>query len=104
MTWNASNLSRGVTKGLALQNLLSLNNIDVAIVTETELPSTASPYAVKGYTSFFPTVLQGDKIRVLALVKSDLATTSGAKIRKDLMSERGLSVWLELGTLLVGGI
>jgi len=93
-----------VTKDLALQNLLTTNNIDVAVITEAELPSTTAPYSIHGYTSFFPTVSPGDKTRVLALVKSDLATTTGAKIRKDLMSERGLSVWFELDTLLVGGI
>jgi hypothetical protein len=39
--WNANNLARG-TKKLALDHLLVSNNVNVAVITETELPAPSA--------------------------------------------------------------
>jgi hypothetical protein len=58
MTWNAEGiLSSG--RELALLNLLTANNVNVGIITETEIPSSGHwDFNVEGYNSFltFPTL------------------------------------------------
>lgn len=109
MTWNAANLTRG-TRELSLSHLLAANSIDVAIITEAELPPPmASGFSIEGYTPFLPVVGQGEKTRVLALVKSNLAIRANARIRSDIMSSPAQSVWLELNrqkgcSIVIGGI
>jgi hypothetical protein len=84
MTWNAEGiLSNG--RELALLNLL--NDNDVGIVTETEIPSSShGDYNVEGCHSYLPLspskLLKTAKYRVVVLVRSSLATV--AKIRLDL--------------------
>ena len=104
-----SNLNRGSTKELALSHLLSSNNVDIAIITESELSeASAAAFSSKGYTTLLPKTSPGSKVRVLALVKTQLATKMNAKLRPDLMSEEGLTVWVEFAlpkeSLLVGGV
>jgi hypothetical protein len=58
MTWNASRLlSSG--RELALSNLLVSSAVDIATVTECEMPETANNFAVAGYTTFHPLVPEG---------------------------------------------
>jgi hypothetical protein len=54
MTWNAEGiLSNG--RELALLNLLIDNDVDVGIVTKTEIPSSGHrDYNVEGYHSYLP--------------------------------------------------
>jgi hypothetical protein len=54
MMWNAEGiLSNG--RELALLNLLNVNDVDVGIITETEIPSSGhGDYNVKGYHSYLP--------------------------------------------------
>jgi hypothetical protein len=65
---------------LVLLNLLNDNDVNVGIVTETEIPSS-------GYHSYLPLspseLLKTAKYRVVVLVQSALATVT--KIRSDLM-------------------
>jgi hypothetical protein len=86
LTWNAANLARG-TKELALSHLLVSNNVDVAVITETELPAPlAVVFSIGGYTTYLPLVLPGVKTHVLTLVKSNLAVQASVRLRLDLMS------------------
>jgi hypothetical protein len=58
MTWNASRpLSSG--RELALLHLLTSLDVDVATVTECEIPETVKDFALAGYTTFFPKVPEG---------------------------------------------
>eukprot|EP00095_Tigriopus_kingsejongensis_P000832 snap_masked-scaffold63_size435493-processed-gene-3.3 protein:Tk00832 transcript:snap_masked-scaffold63_size435493-processed-gene-3.3-mRNA-1 annotation:"GA22559" len=109
LTWNSSNLGRGRTKELALSHLLFTNTVDVAVITEAELDeASASVFAIAGYNTLLPTTSPGSKVRVLALVKTELALKSSAKLMSDIMLAGGLSVWVELTlpreNLLVGGV
>jgi hypothetical protein len=109
LTWNAANLARG-TKELALSHLLVSNNVDVAVITETELPApSAVVFSINGYTTYLPLVLPGAKTRVLTLVKSNLAMQASAKLCLDLMSSSVQSVWIQLSLpklkrLVIGGV
>lgn len=96
VTWNSANLTKGQTKELALTNLLITNSVDVAFITETELdPDAAISFALPNYTTFLPPMTPpGQKVRVLALVKSNIATSFCCKLREDLCTT--LVVWLEL--------
>eukprot|EP00095_Tigriopus_kingsejongensis_P001844 maker-scaffold10_size831480-snap-gene-7.21 protein:Tk01844 transcript:maker-scaffold10_size831480-snap-gene-7.21-mRNA-1 annotation:"exodeoxyribonuclease iii" len=104
-----ANLDRG-TKALALSHLLAANDVDVAVITEMELPpASAGCFAVAGYHTFLPLVPPAAKTRVLMLVKSDLAVRAGAQLRTDFMSTSVPTIWLELDLpgvrlLLIGGI
>eukprot|EP00095_Tigriopus_kingsejongensis_P007902 snap_masked-scaffold132_size323655-processed-gene-1.0 protein:Tk07902 transcript:snap_masked-scaffold132_size323655-processed-gene-1.0-mRNA-1 annotation:"solute carrier family 12 member 9" len=94
LTWNSSNLGRGRTKELALSHLLFTNTVDVAVITEAELDeASASVFAIAGYNTLLPTTSPGSKVRVLALVKTELALKSSAKLMSDIMLAGGLSVW-----------
>jgi hypothetical protein len=86
MTWNASRLlSSG--RELALSNLLISSAVDIATVTECEMPETANDFAVAGYTTFHPLVPKGkSKTRVIILVKNDLVTRANAHVCHDLTS------------------
>jgi hypothetical protein len=62
-----------------------------------------------GYTPFLPVVGSTENTRVLALVKSDLAVRTGARLRMDLMSSSVQTLWLELNQpngnrLVIGGV
>jgi hypothetical protein len=102
MTWNTEGiLSSG--RELTLLNLLIANNIDVGIITETDIPSSShGDFNVKGYHSFLPLshleLLKRAKYRVVVVVRSALATV--AKIRLDLMHPTVQSTWIQvdLGT------
>lgn len=86
----------GVTKELALNNILRESGVDVAFITETELePEAATCFAIKDYITFLPpTTPEQRKVRIIALVKSSVATKFNVKLRTDLSSV--ISVWLEL--------
>ena len=109
MTWNAGNLARG-GKELSLLHLLQANRVDVAIITEAELPEELAPvFSVTGCTSFLPLRGSLGKTRVITLVKSDMAMRARAKLRNDIMSPLVQSVWLQLDqpgkrSILLGGI
>jgi hypothetical protein len=98
MTWNVEGiLSNG--RELVLLNLLNDNNVDVGIVTKTEIPSSGyGDYNVEGYHSYLPLspseLLKTAKYRVVVLVRSALAI--GTKIRSDLMHAAVHSVWIQL--------
>jgi hypothetical protein len=98
MNWNAEGiLSNG--RELALLNLLTANNIDVGIITETEIPSSDhGDFKVKGYHSFLPLshseLLKTAKYRVVVVVRSALAAM--AKIWIDLMHSTVQSIWIQV--------
>ena len=97
-------------KELPLSNLLAINDVDVAIITETELPAPlASLFSVDGYTPFLPVVGPTEKTRILALVKSDLAVRANVELRKDIMSSPMQTIWLQMdqqngNSLVIGGV
>jgi hypothetical protein len=83
---------------LALLNLLNDNNVDVGIITETEIPSSGhGDYNVEGYHFYLPLspseLLKTAKYRVVVLVQSSLATV--AKIRLNLMHSAVQSIWIQ---------
>jgi hypothetical protein len=86
-TWNAEGiLSNG--RVLALLNLFTANDVNIGIITETEIPSSShGDFNLEGYHSFLPLshseLLETAKYRVVVVVRSALATV--AKIRIDLM-------------------
>jgi hypothetical protein len=98
MTWNAEGiLSNG--RELALLNLLNDNDVNVGIVTETEIPSSRHrDYNVEGYHSYLPLspseLLKTAKYQVVVLVRSALATVT--KIGSDIMHAAVQSVWIQL--------
>lgn len=104
LTWNASNLGRG-SRELALSRLLDANKVDIAVVTETELPGDAAAiFAINGYATFLPLLGTGEKARVLVFAKLSVAV----KIRQDLMAPGVPTVWVELArqrqpNLIIGG-
>jgi endonuclease/exonuclease/phosphatase (EEP) superfamily protein YafD len=109
LTWNAANLAQG-TKELALSHLLVTNDVDVAVITETELLApSAMVFSINGYTTYLPLVLSGVKTWVLTLVKSNLAIQASVKLCLDLMLSSVQSVWIELSLpkqkkLVIGGV
>ncbi|QQP53929.1 Hypothetical protein FKW44_006580, partial [Caligus rogercresseyi] len=103
-TWNVAGLSG--TKELHLSCLLDRQDIDAAVITETEMAPSVDTFKTKGYVSFGP--LGVGKRRIVTLVKTDLAMRSNAKLRPDLMSSDVQTVWIELTlptySVLVGGV
>jgi hypothetical protein len=76
MTWNAEGiLSNG--RELALLSLLNDNDIDVEIITETEIPTSShGDFNVAGYHMFLPDPsdkLKTAKYRMMVVVRSELA-------------------------------
>jgi hypothetical protein len=83
---------------LALLNLLTANDVDIGIITEAEIPASShGNFNVEGYHSYLPhpfNLLKAGKYRVVALVRSALATST--KIWLDLMHAVVQSVWIQL--------
>jgi hypothetical protein len=109
MTWNAEGiLSSG--RELALLNLLNDNDVDVGIITETEIQTSShGNFNVKGYHTFLPVthseLLKTSKYSVMIVVRSELAALT--KIRQDLMHPAVQMIWVQvdLGNhFLVGGL
>jgi hypothetical protein len=109
MTWNAEGiLSNG--RELALLSLLNDNDIDVGIITETEIPTSShGDFNVEGYHTFLPVnhsdKLKTAKYRVMVVVRSELAALT--KIRPDLMHPAVQSIWIQIdlgNRVLVGGL
>jgi hypothetical protein len=95
LNWNAENLTSG-TKELALLDLLVVNNVDVAVVTEAEVPTYRGAFDVAGYVAFLPAVPNGDKYRVIVYVRCDVALATDARLATDIMSEGLQAVWVRL--------
>jgi hypothetical protein len=98
MTWNAEGILSSGRK-LTLLNLLIVNDIDVGIIKEAEIPSSGHrDFNVEGYHSFLPLshseLLKTAKYRVMVVVRSTLATV--AKIRLDLMHRTVQSTWIQM--------
>jgi hypothetical protein len=72
MTWNAERILRS-GRELVLANLLTANNFDIMIVTETEIPAYLhGDFNVKGYTSYLPHasfLLKTAKYRVCVCIR-----------------------------------
>jgi hypothetical protein len=83
---------------IALLNLLTVNDVDIGIIKETEIPASShGDFNVKGYNSYLPhqsNLLKAAKYRVVTLVGSALVTST--KIWLDLMNTAGQSVWIQL--------
>jgi hypothetical protein len=96
MTWNAEGiLSSG--RELTLLDLLTANDVNVGIITETEIPSSChGDFNVNGYHSFLPLshseLLKTAKYRVVVVVRSALAAL--AKIRIYLMHLTVQTIWI----------
>jgi hypothetical protein len=108
-TWNAEGiLSSG--RELALLSLLNDNDINVGIITETEIPTSSHwDFNVEGYHTFLPVnhsdKLKAAKYRVMVVVRSELAALT--KIRPDLMHPAVQSIWIQIALgnrVLVGGL
>ncbi len=91
-------------------SLLNDNDIDVGIITETEIPTSShGDFNVKGYHTFLPVnhsdKLKTSKYRVMVVVRSELAALT--KIRPDLMHPAVQSIWIQIdlgNRVLVGGL
>jgi hypothetical protein len=98
MTWNAEGIhSSG--RELALLNLLNDNNVDVGIITETEIPTSShGDFNVEGYHTFLPVthseLLKTAKYRVMVVVRSEMAAIT--KIRHKLMHPAVQMIWVSL--------
>jgi endonuclease/exonuclease/phosphatase family metal-dependent hydrolase len=98
MTWNAEGiLSSG--REPALLNLLTANDVNVGIITETEIPAGShGDFNVEGYHTFLPVshskLLKTDKYRVMVVVRSAMAALT--KIRLDLMHPAVQTIWIQL--------
>jgi hypothetical protein len=96
MTWNAEGiLSSG--RELTLLDLLTANDVNVGIITETEIPSSChGDFNVNGYHSFLPLshseLLKTAKYRVVVVVRSALAALD--KIRIYLMHLTVQTIWI----------
>jgi hypothetical protein len=109
MKWNAEGiLSNG--RELALLSLLNDNDIDVGIITETEIPTSShGDFNVEGDHTFLPMIhsdkLKMAKYRIMVVVRSELAALT--KIRHNLMHSAVQSVWIQVdlgNCFLVGGL
>jgi hypothetical protein len=96
MTWNAEGiLSNG--RELALLSLLNDKDIDIGIITETEIPTSShGDYKVEGYHMFLlvgpSDKLKTAKYHMMVVVRSELAAIT--KTRSDLMHLAVQSVWI----------
>jgi hypothetical protein len=96
MTWNAEGiLSCG--RELALLNLLTANDVNVGIITETEIPTSSHwDFNVEGYHTFLPVshseLLKTAKYRVMVVVRSAMAALT--KIWHDLMHPAVQTIWI----------
>jgi hypothetical protein len=96
LTWNVENLTVGKTKELVLLDLLVRNDVSVAAITETEVPSSLGAFNLAGYTSFLPSVALGDKYRVMMYVRNDVAIATDARLAADIMQDGLQAVWVRL--------
>jgi hypothetical protein len=106
MTWNANNMTFGQKENI-LRNILETNDIDLAVITEAELPyAYVEGYNITGYTAHFPFIKKDSKARVFILVKNKLASLTQTKTQ--LMTSSPQTVWVEAalpsGTIILGGI
>jgi hypothetical protein len=93
-----------------LLSLLNDNDIDVEIITETEIPTSShGDFNVEGYHTLLPVthsdLLKTAKYRVMIVVKSAMAALM--KIRHDLMHPAVQSIWVQVdlgNRFLVGGL
>jgi hypothetical protein len=95
MTWNCNNIASS-GRELALGHLLKSNDVDVASITETEIPASSPLFGVDGYVSYAPLTEAGTKTRVLMLIKTSIATRGNARLRLDLMSSTLPTIWVEV--------
>jgi hypothetical protein len=111
MTWNAEGiLSSG--RELTLVSLLTANDIDVGIITETEIPTRShGDFNVEGYHTFLPVthseLLKTAKYHVMVVVRSAMAAQT--KIRPDLMHLAVQTIWIQVdlekgNRFLIGGL
>jgi hypothetical protein len=108
MTWNVEGILSS-RRELALLSLLNDNDVDVGIITETEIPTSShGDFNVEGYHTFLPVthsdLLKTAKYRVMIVVRSEMAALT--KIRHNLMHPAVQSVWVQLdfgNCFLVGG-
>jgi hypothetical protein len=109
MTWNAEGiLSSG--RELALLNILNDNDVNVGIITETEIPtSSQGDFNVEGYHMFLLVthleLLKTSNYRIMVVVRSEMAALT--KIRHDLMHPTVQMIWVQVdlgNRFLVGGL
>jgi hypothetical protein len=79
-----------------LLDLLVSNDVSVAAITKTEVPSALGAFNLAGYTSFLPTVAPGDKYRVMVYVRNDVAFASDAQLATYIMKDGLQAVWVRL--------
>jgi hypothetical protein len=111
MTWNAEGILSSSRK-LALLSLLTANNVDVGIITETEIPTSShGDFNVEGYHTFLPVshseLLKTAKYRVMVVVRSAMAALT--KIRHNLMRPAVQTIWIQVdlekgNRFLIGGL
>ncbi len=103
MTWNVSNITRSNNKEIELEKLLDDVLPDIAVLTETELPSTDTTFTVKDYGVLYPEVAD-DKYRLLVLIKASLIPLANPTV----IHKSKLDLWIKLqlptGPLAVGAV
>jgi exonuclease III len=102
LAWNCNRILHG-SRELDLVNLLTATAADIACLSETEIPAESAPFAVDGYSTFYPLLKKGAKARVLILVKNELAVRANARVEATLMTTEFPSVWIRLDAHLVRG-
>ncbi len=101
MTWNVSNINKSHYRELQLKNLLDEVQPDVVTLTETELPSSDTTFAVENYTVWYPEPV-GDKFRLLLLVRTHLVPISNPTV----ICRSTQDLWIKLpsGPLALGAV
>ena len=98
MTWNCSVLT--ATRGLQLENLIKEHNVDVDVITETELDPT-DEFSIDGYIVYKSPISFG-KVRQITLVKSGVKHKS-LEVNQ---TEKIPSTWVHIteADIIIGGL
>jgi hypothetical protein len=71
------------TRELDLANLVMANDVDVAALSEAEVPASEAQFTLNSFTTFCPIV----KTRVMLLVKTDVAVKTNARLANEYLSD-----------------
>jgi hypothetical protein len=82
LSWNCNGILHG-TRELDLANLVMANDVDVAALSEAEVPASEAQFTLNSFTTFCPLV----KTRVMLLVKTDVAVKTNARLANEYLSD-----------------
>ncbi len=103
MNWNVSDINKSHYRELQLENLLDEVQPDVVALTETELPSSDTTFAVKNYTVWYPEPV-GDRFRLLLLVRTHLVPISNPTVICKSTQDLWIKLQLPCGPLALGAV